>query len=174
MNKEEKAMLERLKELQRKPQINGAQLFCPRCGRKQMDENPMRNALSRRADISICNECGIDEAMRDALGVPPLPLNQWTTFLETDKNARRCRVCGCTDEKACEGECCWAEKDLCSACLEKAKERASNMVLFGMMRGDIEDECRRRHIKISKNRSTMEEALIAAIIKELTEGRGYK
>lgn len=28
----------------------------------------------------------------------------------------RCRVCGCTDDFACEGGCIWAEADLCSRC----------------------------------------------------------
>lgn len=33
-----------------------------------------------------------------------------------------CRRCGCTEERACfdqhlDGPCCWAEPDLCSACL---------------------------------------------------------
>ena len=31
-----------------------------------------------------------------------------------------CRACGCTDEVACEGGCCWVDerRDLCSACDE--------------------------------------------------------
>ena len=29
---------------------------------------------------------------------------------------RTCRVCGCTDEKACPGGCHWVEPDLCSKC----------------------------------------------------------
>ena len=29
---------------------------------------------------------------------------------------RTCRVCGCTDELACEGGCAWAGADLCSRC----------------------------------------------------------
>jgi hypothetical protein len=29
---------------------------------------------------------------------------------------RTCRVCGCTDERACPGGCSWVEEDLCSAC----------------------------------------------------------
>lgn len=29
---------------------------------------------------------------------------------------RSCRVCGCTDENACEGGCWWVEDDLCSSC----------------------------------------------------------
>jgi hypothetical protein len=30
----------------------------------------------------------------------------------------RCRVCGCTDDRACEGGCFWVDKDdtLCSTC----------------------------------------------------------
>lgn len=32
---------------------------------------------------------------------------------------RRCRVCGCTDDRACVVQgvpCCWVSEDLCSAC----------------------------------------------------------
>jgi hypothetical protein len=29
---------------------------------------------------------------------------------------RACRVCGCTDDRACPGGCWWVEPDLCSAC----------------------------------------------------------
>lgn len=36
------------------------------------------------------------------------------------KKVPTCRVCGCTDEDACEGGCYWVEKDLCSACVETA------------------------------------------------------
>ncbi len=31
---------------------------------------------------------------------------------------RRCRVCGCTDDHACDGGCHWVEPDLCSACAD--------------------------------------------------------
>lgn len=27
-----------------------------------------------------------------------------------------CRVCGCTNDRACEGGCWWVEPDLCSTC----------------------------------------------------------
>lgn len=30
--------------------------------------------------------------------------------------ARQCRVCGCTEDDACEGGCAWVEEDLCSEC----------------------------------------------------------
>jgi hypothetical protein len=29
---------------------------------------------------------------------------------------RKCRVCGCTDARACEGGCSWVRDDLCSRC----------------------------------------------------------
>ncbi len=32
---------------------------------------------------------------------------------------RKCRVCGCTEDHACEGGCYWVELDLCSACEEQ-------------------------------------------------------
>lgn len=41
----------------------------------------------------------------------------------TDVCRARCRVCGCTDERACvtvEGPCRWIAPDLCSACAVRA------------------------------------------------------
>jgi len=32
----------------------------------------------------------------------------------------RCRVCGCTQRRACDGGCWWIEPDLCSACVDRA------------------------------------------------------
>lgn len=29
---------------------------------------------------------------------------------------RSCRVCGCTDDRACPGGCSWVDEGLCSAC----------------------------------------------------------
>ncbi|MEW6573161.1 MAG: hypothetical protein AB1374_05960 [Bacillota bacterium] len=31
-----------------------------------------------------------------------------------------CRICGCTDERACPGGCYWVEPDLCSRCAERS------------------------------------------------------
>ena len=31
---------------------------------------------------------------------------------------RECRVCGCTEDNACEGGCSWVEEDLCSKCVD--------------------------------------------------------
>ena len=34
------------------------------------------------------------------------------------ENARECRICGCTDRRACFGGCHWIGPDLCSQCGE--------------------------------------------------------
>ena len=48
-----------------KAQKAGALLPCPRCGKMKMKEDVGENALSRRAEIYICDSCGIEEAMED-------------------------------------------------------------------------------------------------------------
>lgn len=49
---------------------------CPRCGKLTMDDQPVRNALSRHATVYVCNACGMDEAMRDYARTV-LPLEKW-------------------------------------------------------------------------------------------------
>lgn len=73
---EAKRLIESLKTMQENP-ADGYTFPCPRCGHERMNENPVRNSLSRRADVYICNECGMDEAMMDMAGILPLPLNEW-------------------------------------------------------------------------------------------------
>lgn len=36
---------------------------------------------------------------------------------------RTCRVCGCTDDRACLPPCSWVDETLCSACAKPAAER---------------------------------------------------
>lgn len=55
----------------------------------------------------------------------------WKRFFLQDANARRCRVCGCTDNHACLGGCYWVEEDLCSSCAEKAIESDQCMEASG-------------------------------------------
>ncbi len=69
---EAKAALERFARVQRKHRF-----ACPRCGDMAMDEDPIRNALSRYAAVQICDRCGNDEAIRDFIG-KPLPLTEWS------------------------------------------------------------------------------------------------
>lgn len=35
---------------------------------------------------------------------------------DSPETERACRVCGCTETRACPGGCSWVEYDLCSAC----------------------------------------------------------
>lgn len=55
---------------------------CPRCGRMTMNkESVTRNALSRRADIHVCDACGMDEALED-MNDSRMPLTAWAIVKE--------------------------------------------------------------------------------------------
>jgi predicted RNA-binding Zn-ribbon protein involved in translation (DUF1610 family) len=58
-------------------QDRGERVPCPRCGRDEMNEDVRRNALSRHADIYVCDQCGTAEAMLEFMK-NPLPLTQWS------------------------------------------------------------------------------------------------
>ncbi len=60
----------------RQPKENA---FCPRCGCR-MEGPTLRHALSRRADIYICDEDGMREALEDAGIMEQLPLMQWAAI----------------------------------------------------------------------------------------------
>jgi len=40
-------------------------IICPRCGLPKMKAKLFSNALSRRADIYVCDSCGMEEALCD-------------------------------------------------------------------------------------------------------------
>ncbi len=63
-------IIEKIKETQKV----GA-LICPRCGR-WMEQPITHNSLSRIANVYICSDCGVDEALRD-FGRIPLPVEEW-------------------------------------------------------------------------------------------------
>ena len=65
----------RLADLKARQQA-GENLPCPRCGRKTMKDAVCTNALSRHADIFICDQCGTAEAMLDFMR-NPLPIEDW-------------------------------------------------------------------------------------------------
>ena len=56
---------------------------CPRCGRWVMNSDPARNALSRRAQIYICDSCGTSEAIEDFTG-KVTPLASWDIAKKAD------------------------------------------------------------------------------------------
>ena len=57
---------------------------CPRCGRSVMESDPVRNALSRRLNVYICDECGMTEALEDMPGAPKTPLSAWAIAKEPE------------------------------------------------------------------------------------------
>jgi len=57
----------------------GEKMPCPRCGRNTIKTPLAHNALSRYADLYICDECGMTEAMLDMMR-NPLPMDQWAMF----------------------------------------------------------------------------------------------
>lgn len=64
-----KQVIEQLKPIQ----MDGKTHPCPRCGRGSVST---RTALSRSADVLVCDQCGTDEALRAMVG-NPLPLSAW-------------------------------------------------------------------------------------------------
>ncbi len=62
-------------------QKRGNSSICPRCGKKAAHcTDPIFGALSRRADIYVCSECGLEEANEDYYGFDKLPLSEWALF----------------------------------------------------------------------------------------------
>ena len=54
-------------------------MHCPRCGADTMKHPLHTNALSRHADLCICDSCGTAEALLDFMG-QTYPLYQWSAF----------------------------------------------------------------------------------------------
>ena len=67
-----KADIEKALERQR----DGA-VKCPRCGRDTLKPKLHTNALSRRADVYVCDECGMKEAIEDIPGNYKIPFEYW-------------------------------------------------------------------------------------------------
>ena len=63
-------------------QDGGEHMPCPRCGRNTMKGNIHTNALSRHADIYICDACGTEEALLKFMH-NPLPMREWACFRPT-------------------------------------------------------------------------------------------
>ena len=75
MTERRTAMLLDLKARQDK----GEHMPCPRCGRDTMKPEIHTNALSRHADIYVCDACGTEEALLKFMS-NPLPIKDWACF----------------------------------------------------------------------------------------------
>ena len=61
-------------------QESGEHMPCPRCGRDAMKTGDYIGALSRQADVYVCDSCGVEEAMRNFFH-ESTPLNEWAIFI---------------------------------------------------------------------------------------------
>lgn len=58
----------------------------------------------------------------------------------------KCRVCGCSEERACAGGCLWVEADLCSTCEEAIDVLAAYMDnAYRFYPGRLVAEAKRRY-----------------------------
>ena len=73
------------KNIKKYAKIQKAEDGCPRCG-GAMNEKLHTNARSRQIDIMVCDRCGMDEALNDATGRPPLPFEHWEINLKGENN----------------------------------------------------------------------------------------
>ena len=71
-------MERRLLDLKARQQA-GEHMLCPRCGADTMKEPVCTNALSRVADLYVCDSCGTAEAML-AFMKQDYPLTSWAAF----------------------------------------------------------------------------------------------
>jgi hypothetical protein len=55
---------------------------------------------------------------------------------------RSCRICGCTDARACPGGCSWAGETLCSACVPTVDETFVGLQLVSGTDHITEDQVR--------------------------------
>ena len=49
---------------------------CPRCGRTSMKPTLHTNALSRQANVYVCDTCGLEEALDNMFGINK-PFEEW-------------------------------------------------------------------------------------------------
>ena len=71
-------MMNRLGDLKAR-QLKGEHMHCPRCGADTMKDPVHTNALSRIADIYICDACGSAEALLVFMN-QQYPLTSWSAF----------------------------------------------------------------------------------------------
>ena len=60
-------------------QVADTPMRCPRCGADTMKHPLHTNALSRHADLYVCDSCSTAEALLDFMG-QTYPLYQWSAF----------------------------------------------------------------------------------------------
>ena len=63
----------------------------------------------------------------------PFFFKSWGEYVVPEDGARSCRVCGCTENNACDEGCWWVEEDLCSSCVGKKAPEGDRPVKYWMV-----------------------------------------
>lgn len=77
-------------------------------------------------DNHACPGCdleGTDQCKRAGMDAALSSWKCWQEYLlSCVENEGICRICGCTNDNACDGGCSWVEDDLCSSCVVKEND----------------------------------------------------
>ncbi len=60
----------------------------------------------------------------------PFFFKHWGEWIVPEDGAQSCKVCGCTQNNACDGGCSWVRPDLCSSCIGLDIPRGSRPVKY--------------------------------------------
>lgn len=87
--------------------------------------------LQAALDLYYGREQGLEKILKEATQTAAVAIRMVVWIMDQKKEKRAmephqaCRVCGCTDDQACEGGCYWVSYDLCSACVSKRKRKGT-------------------------------------------------
>ena len=101
--------------------------WCP-MARRQAKEAQHAQSPGYQALLEVCRELADNEECRWATSPPACGtcvVCRARKAVATADGERFCRVCGCTQHRACDGDygtcCSWVAADLCSVCLEAGR-----------------------------------------------------
>lgn len=73
--------------------------------------------------IKFLKDNGFEYADENNMGQKIFTKGSIEIVIEVSEGTQACRVCGCTQERACPGGCFWAEVNLCSECVRKGEKK---------------------------------------------------
>ncbi|MDD5302967.1 MAG: hypothetical protein PHS14_07625 [Elusimicrobia bacterium] len=86
--------------------------YCTKCYVAKGSVQKLRAIARRLVELQLVHEhCGVDGQVL---------IGAWHDLQRAVGMEPACRVCGCTEEKACPGGCSWAGVGICSVCEVKS------------------------------------------------------